>query len=201
MPRRKTRADGLIDSRLPRAAQEELFRLSEEENHSLAQLQEWLVSKYELEISRDSISRWLISERQLADQAKFERMLMDLQGASDRAGQIADAVGDAAQMHEANVALLSQALLAAQQSGDPAQIKFAVGGLSFLLDSVAKSRKADADVLSAKVARDRFQFDAAKQALKHAAELQEINKTTGSEREKVEQALLVLFGEKPEGVE
>lgn len=189
---RKIRNDSRLDA-LSAEAQEAVFAFCEKSN--LDKGVDWLRAEFDIEISKTRLGVWL--EKQRADH-DFAEMLGSLRAESGRAEIVARTVGDAQQMTESNVALLSRALFEAQRLGKPEAIKRAVFGLSMVIEAMAKDRKSKADVMTANTQREKFEFDAAKLALKHAAALQKINEGSGDERAKVAQAMLKLFGPAPQ---
>lgn len=168
------------------------------EGGTLQEAQAWLWETLKIRRSLDAISSWAQSER---TERAFADQLAKLRSNQERAASIAQEVGDAFDIAKANVALLGQALLDAQLAGDEAAKAKAAQLMFFALSSIAKNKQADAQMLAARTAHNKFQFDAAKAALAAAADLQEIARSAGSEREKVQRAVDRLFGERPETVE
>jgi hypothetical protein len=189
---RKTRSDAVLN-RLTEEQRDRVF--TQCEPMALEGAVRWLKAEFYVTISPGRLSKWLAQER---TERNFMARMEAMRESSRRAGYVAQQVGDAQEMTESNIALLSQALFDAQCSGDRKEMKAAAFNLSMVIEAMAKDRKSKADALSAETGRDKFQFDAAKSALKHAAELQTINQSAGSEREKVDRAVERLFGRRPE---
>lgn len=184
--------------KLPQDVQEKVFLFVE--GGTLAKAQAWLRDEWELDLSASTISRWATKYRTDKASAEFQLRLIELTAARNSAVEMKRQLGDLGVINEANLGLLSQAFLNAQISGDTKTIK-ALGFLfTATMDSVSKLRRADAAVADSITSQQKFQFDAAKIALKHAAKLQEINKSTATEKEKVERAVIHMFGTKPEGL-
>lgn len=188
---RKTRADSVLDDLSPEQ-REAVFAYCE--RVSLEKGIAWLKAEFDIEVSDSTLSKWLGKVRH---EKKFATRLDQIAVANQRAGVVATTIGDALQLSQANILMLNQALMDAQIAGDDKAVKKAILPLVMLIEAVAKNKKADADVQDAETARSKFQFDAAKAALAAAADLQEISRSKGSEREKVERAVKRLFGEKP----
>lgn len=188
----KTRSDSKLDA-LRSKQQDAVFEHCE--TVKLVDGVRWLKSEFDIEISINRLSKWLEKTR---NDRQFAELLSDIRSDSERSELVAQALGDVGRLNESNIKMLSQALFAAQRTGNVKAVKNAVFGLSMVVEALAKDRTANANVISAETARDRFQFDAAKKALANAAELQDIQRSKGSEREKVERAVQRLFGKKPE---
>ena len=166
--------------------------------HTLDGTVAWIKSEFDIETSKTSLGDWLEKVRgEKTTEALFLERLEELRKADERSHEIGVSVGNTLQLHESNVVLLSQALQAAQIANDHQALKAAAVGLSMVMEAVAKSKKADADVLTAETQRDKFQFDAAKAALANAAELQAINAEKIDDSEKRARAIKVLFGDRP----
>lgn len=171
------------------------------ETHNLVEAQEELRGAYKMAVapSINTISRWAEKRRRANDDLKFIQLIGEIKDDADRAQTFAKEIGDAQKLTEANVTMLSQALFRASRTKEPKAMKSSATLLSMLLEAVAKQNASRASVISAETARSRFQFDAAKAALAAAGDLQQIQKSKGSEREKVERAVTRLFGAKPKG--
>ena len=194
MSARKTRDDARLD-KLPEDLQEAVFTHCEKVK--LEDGARWLKSEFDIELSPQRLGKWLEKVRNANE---FSELLSQIRRDAESAELVGQAIGDAANLHESNTTLLSQALFHAQRTKNPVAMKLAAEALSTIMTAVAKRDAAKASVISAETARNRFQFDAAKLALVHAAELQEIQRSTGSEREKVERAVARLFGRQPKTV-
>lgn len=201
-PERKTRGDSVIDTALSGAEQEAFFAYlegtAEAGTHTLAEGQAWLLDRKQIELSRQAISTWAAARRKEAADLKFRALLADIGEDARRAQEFGETVGalQIAGITQSNVAMLSQALFRAQRDRDVTSIEFFTNLLATLLSSVAKQQAGVASVISAETARDRFQFDAARRALEHAADLQQINEDAGHQRDKIERAIVRLFGQR-----
>ena len=188
----KTRPDSLDVALGNDEAREAVFAFLEA--NTLEATQRLLKAEYDIERSIAAIGAWAEARRA---QAKFNGFLEKIRTSKERAGEVAQAVGSVSDLTEANVALLAQGLLDAQLAEDPALKKEAAGLIFFALGGLAKNKDADAKMLAAKTAHRKFEFDAAKAALKHAGKLQEIAKSAGSDHEQVGQAVELMFGKPP----
>ena len=196
----KQRGDAEIDKLFKTDEQHDAFFI-ESESRNLAATQKILAAApYKLDVSINTISRWLRKVRTEKADDKFRELLVEIKDDATKAGQLAREVGDAHQLAEANVTMLSQALFRARRSDDPKALRSSAVLLSMVMEAVAKQNASRASVISAETSRDRFQFDAAKAALAAAADLQDIQKSKGSEKEKVDRAINRLFGTKPQNL-
>lgn len=84
-------------------------------------------------------------------------------------------------------------LIALQQNADGMKGNFAIKKSGLDLRRQAEQRLVEKD----KLAREKFEFDAAKAALAQAAKLKTISASKLSDAEKIDQARLALFGELP----
>jgi hypothetical protein len=189
----KRRSDSILDG-LTAGEQEIVFEHCEK--RKLEDGVRWLKAELDVQLDKSNLGRWLEKVR---NDRVFSDLLAEIRADADRSELVAESLGDVGRLNESNIKLLSQALFAAQRTGNMAAVKNAVFGLSMVVEALAKDRSATASVITAETSRSRFQFDAAKKALAHAAELQSISKSSGSEREKVERAIVRLFGQKPVG--
>lgn len=193
---RKPRADAKIDG-LGLTEEQRDMVYGHCERVRLADGVKWLKAEFDLEISEERLSKWLERERH---ERAFQKRLSAVCDASRRAQIIGSQVGSALQMSEAATAAFAAALLDAQIAEDAKGMKAAAVPLAMLLEAVAKSKKADADVSQTELAWKKFRYDAAEAALACVAELQEINRSPIADEEKRERAVKRLFGEKPSHV-
>jgi len=196
---RKINANSKLDA-LPPEQQEMVFAMCNRAGMTLEAGAKWIRDEFDVEISGARLGKWL--EKRRIDN-EFAELMASIRADSDRAQLLASEIGDAAEIGEANIAMLGQALFETLRSKDKEKIKLrgkAAMHLAMVLEAFAKDRKSKADVLNAELGREKFQFDAAKAALAASADLQEINRSKGSEREKVERAITRLFGERPKNI-
>ncbi len=118
----------------------------------------------------------------------FAASLRKIEENRDRATLIGNAVGAAMAFTKANGVLFAQAVFEELQK--PAKKR----EQSRLVQYMTMALKAGA----ASLAYERFRFDAAKKAMECLGDLQQINEEGGDEEEKIEKAIAVLFGERPE---
>ena len=203
---RKTRGNATLVGLAPEL-EEELFKHTQ--GHTLQETQELLLTdpRFRIEVSRQTISTWAAKKRKEADDFRFRVWLGNLAENSVRArevvrqvtgGDLPGGTDNIEHIEQGNSAVLNALLMQALQSGDPQTIALYAKLSAMVGETRAKQRSATAALLSAETASKRFYFDAAKLALEHAAELQAINQSTGSQREKIERAVTRLFGARPE---
>ena len=192
---RKTRGDSDLNRLLTEPEQEAFFALVE--RTTLVEGSVWLKRNDKVQRSPTCIGKWAEKQRRKADDFRFQQLLQDMRYDNEQATVMAGEIGTAAQLNDANVLLLSQALFSARRTGDPGELKAAAKLFSMVMESVAKSKAAEAAVITASTSRDKFQFDAAKSALEHAETLQSIKASSGDDRDKVERAVLAVFGRRP----
>jgi mevalonate kinase len=198
MAARKTNSNSKLDALSPE--QQEMVFAQCNSNMSLEAGAKWLAAEFGVEISGARLGKWLEKRRIDND---FAELMSNIRADADRAQLLSREIGKASGMDEALITMLGQALFETLRSKVKSKVKLrgkAAALLSMVVEAFAKDRKSRADVLTANTQRDRFQFDAAKAALDAAADLQEISRSKGSEREKVERAITRLFGTKPENI-
>lgn len=203
---RKTRGDSVLDTGLTGAEQDAFFAYCEGNTelggHTLIEAARWLRANREIDLSENSISKWLARRRKEAKDFQFYSYLAEVRKDAERAEAFGEQVS-ALQVEgitQANVAMLSQAMFRASREKNEAALGFFTELLSKLMAAVAKHRASTAAQISAETGRDRFQFDAAKRALAQAAALQQITQSGGHEREKIERAVQTIFGRRPAGL-
>ena len=176
--------------------QEELCGLSED-GVPLELLVSWVFDKGGITIGKSALGEWLSKRR---DDEAYEDLLVEVHDAAVKADEIAEEVGRSAKLTESTITALSAALQKAIIRGNDAARDAISKSLAMVVTAHANNKKADAAVEAAGTATAKFQFDAAKSALAHAEELQEINRDETDEKTKVARAIKRLFGEKPKGV-
>lgn len=164
---------------------------------SLVEIVERISVRWSISIGKSALGEWLAKQREAKE---FDAWLDKVGSASVRADIIADAAGKSGQLTEAAITGLGTALQIALIGGNPIVAESAAKSFAALLTAHASNKKADAAVEMAGTAREKFQFDAAKAALAHAEELQEINRDEVDETIRVQRAIKRLFGDKPRHV-
>jgi len=196
------KSKSLIDRKLSVEARDMFFAAAEKMN--LDEAAALLEREFDVKLSAKSVGLWLGERRTQAAiasrDAQFQTRLLEIAASSKNAQELRDLLGKLDVLTEANLALLSESFMAAQLKGDAKEIKNLAFLFSAVLDATAKSRRADAAVQDSITSRDKFQFDAAKACLKHAKELYQISCSTGTENEKLEAAVGLVFGQKPAGL-
>jgi hypothetical protein len=163
----------------------------------LVELVERISVQWSISIGKSALGEWLTKQREQRD---FDVWLDKVGAASVQADIIATTAGKSGQLTEAAITGLGTALNLALVSGNPLITESAAKSFAALLTAHASNKKADAAIELAATAREKWQFDAAKAALDHAAELQEINRDEADDKTKVARAIKRLFGEKPKNV-
>lgn len=155
---------------------------------------QWLKAEMGIQISVKNLCVWLQRQRLQRSMAGPLKRIADDR---DRATLVGDVVGMATEITEANIALISQAVF--EEFREPAE-KRDEKRLAKYMTLALKAREQGLKSRAIDLAFNRFHFDAARRARECVAELQEINKGDGDEREKIERAMKLLFGERPEGI-
>jgi len=156
---------------------------------------EWIKRTYNIETSPTRLSAWLQNQR--AEKSEGAR-LQQIREESAKATLIGKVLAVALDLNEVNSRMIQQAVFQElQKEPEERNEKRLVAYMDLAIKSRAQEVKEKTVALQAR----RLYFNASKEALKCAAELQEINKGDGDEMEKIEKAMVVLFGEDPEGFE
>lgn len=163
----------------------------------LVELVDRINVRWNISIGKSAVGEWLTKQREARD---FDAWLVKVGSASEQADIIASAAGKSGQLTEAAITGLGTALQMALIGGKQEVAENAAKAFSALLTAHASNKKADAAIELAATAREKWQFDAAKAALDHAAELQEINRDEADDKTKVARAIKRLFGDKPKNV-
>jgi hypothetical protein len=145
----------------------------------------YLKKNYQLEVNLQTLSCWLKKRR---TDASITRRLEKIGDDRDCAMLVGNVVGAATAMDEASTVLLSQAVFEELRK-EPEERNEA--HLKAYLTLLLKTRTVN-------LAEDRFRFNAAKRAMECAAGLNAIKGSETDERTKIERAIKLLFGERPE---
>jgi hypothetical protein len=186
--------------KLPEPEQQKVFAFIE--RTTLDKATAWICKHYQEwlpggKLSAVSVAKWAGKMRKKMQEALVVERLLKLQDANELADRLAADVGKIAKLNDANVMLLSQALLDAQLVGDKTAMKALTAQFMLVLGTVNQAREVDVKKTAADTLKAKFYFDAAKQALKHAAALKAINESEGTDREKIDRAVEKLFGKRP----
>ena len=178
---RKTRPDSILGMLNPEQ-KDEVETYCEEV--SLEKGVQWLAEHMNLSVSTNGLSAWLQRRR---TERTYAANLEKIRENSNHATLVGNVFGAAAALTEANIVMLAQAVFE-ELNKEPEErdekrlllyMKLALQGRNMAL------------------AYERFHFDAAKKATECAKELQAINEEQGDEREKIEKAIVLLFGMRP----
>jgi hypothetical protein len=145
----------------------------------------WIKAQYGIQLSQSALASRLRKHRE--DDVIGAR-LEAIRDDSERALLVGNIVGAAATISEANTYLFAQAIF--EEFRKPQEQRDERRLVNYM-NAALKAR-------SVHLAYERHQFDAAKQAMKCLTKLQEIQAGGGDEQQKIEQAVKVLFGERPE---
>jgi hypothetical protein len=161
---------------------------------SLADGLRWLEAQFGIKIaSTSTLSRWLHKHRILKS---IESQLALISDDSERATLIGKLVGAAAALTDANIVLVAQAVF--EELRKPAEERDEKRLAQYMTFAI-RARAQNLTARSVDLAYERHRFNAAKRAMELAADLQQINQGGGDEREKIEKAIVLLFGEAPDG--
>lgn len=196
---RKTRPDSTLDKRLGPRQRDEFYAWAEK--HSLEEAEEYLRKKYRVRLSSKSISIWLSKRRADEESVQFRAALARLNSGTRHAEEVMDALGaiGLGNINTSTVAMVGKEAFDAVVSKDPKRMAMVVTWAE-ALKALAAMTRADAQKQDSETSRDKFEFDAATAARKYANELLKINRSKCSEREKTEQAVVLMFGKRPENL-
>jgi hypothetical protein len=194
----KQRGDAEIDKIFKSDKDRDEFFIASE-GRNLWETQKVLERDFKCNLSLNTISRWLHKVRTERADQQFYLLIGEIKDDAARAETLAKEIGTERNLTSANVTMIEQMLFRARRSGDGKQMMAAAKMLSLVIGAVSDEKAASARVITAETQRERFHFDAAKVALAAASDLQQIQQSKGSEREKIEKAVERLFGKKPKG--
>ena len=191
-PERKIRTDCKLNI-LDREQQEAIYAHCE--SVSVNEGVRWIKEEFDLEVCFSGLTRWL--QRQRTDKALMDR-LEDIRDDRDRALLMGRVIGSATPITEANSVLFSQAVFEEfrKASGERDE-----GRLVKFMALALKAREQELKSRTVDLGFSRHHFDAAKKSLAFAPQLLRIHESSDDERAKIEQAIVVLFGEDPAGFE
>lgn len=187
---RKIRGDSLLN-RLKSEQQDEVIALCE--SSTLDDGVKWLKAQLNIEISKCALSRWL--KKQKMDAAASIR-LQEIRASRQFATRMGKAVGSATEITETNSVLIAQAVFEELMKKDKERDETR---LTKYMSVALKARDQEMRDKALSLAESRFRFDASKAALREAARLHEVNQGPEDEQEKIDKAMLLLFGPKPIG--
>ena len=185
---RKKRPESRFNS-LTQAQKDAAFEWCE--SASIRQGVLWLKDQFNLKVSRSVLGAWLRQQRALRSMASEVSRLRDIH---DRASVIGNVVGTATPITLANSVLFAKAVFEEfNKPEDQRNQDLMVHYMELALTAREQELKASALELGF----TRFQFNAARTALKHAAAPQSINASPEDERARIEAAVTLLFGKPP----
>jgi hypothetical protein len=189
---RKTRPDCKIGMLRP---EQQAAIFAHCEGVSLEEGAVWLKGEFGVSLCSHNLGTWLRKERIRQSIAPHLDAISDDR---DRALLIGEVIGSATTITKANSVLISQAIF--EEFRKPAGQR----DQKYLAQYMGLALKATEQELKARsidLGYDRFHFDTAKKATECAAQLQKIDEGGGDEREKIQKAIVVLFGERPSNTE
>lgn len=113
-------------------------------SHALKETSDWLKRQHGICLSPQQLGKWAARRRAEEGSVAWAIKLREVAEASDNAKKVTDKMGSLTDLAHANLALLNQALLDAQITGSPADIKRLTVLMSLLLDAVSKKQSAEA---------------------------------------------------------
>jgi hypothetical protein len=152
----------------------------------------WLKTEFEITLAETRLRIWLRKERV---RKNIEARLDKICEARDGAKLIAGAVRSASEITDANLVLLAQAAFE-EFLKDPEKrdAKLLAEYMAFALRARDLELRGSANQL----AREKHYFDLAKKSLEFVDQLRAINDSPDDERTKVDKAMVLLFGERPD---
>jgi hypothetical protein len=152
----------------------------------------WLKEQFAISLAESSLRLWLRKERVRRDIAARLDKISD---ARDGARLISAAIGSAKEITEANLVLLAQAAFE-EFLKEPEQRNAKLLGeyMAFALRARDLELRGSANEL----AREKHYYDLAKKSLEYVEQLKGINDSDDDERAKIDKAMVLLFGERPE---
>ena len=151
----------------------------------------WIKDQFNIRVTARTLSAFL-REQRLA--RSMEPELNRLRDNRDRASLLGQVVNSATSLTVANSVLFSQAIFEEFRKPDDKRDETR---LIHFMELALKAREQELKASAIDLSFDRFHFDVAGAALKHASKLQRIHESTASERAKLEKAIKLMFGEKP----
>ena len=188
MPARKTRPDAWWIKLKPDQLDAVFTHC---ESVTLTEGVKWLRATWKIVINPSSLGPWLRKERE----DRINELVVDrLRDDRDRALLIGRVFGSATQLTDANSTLLAQVIFEEFRKPEKERDD---KRLTAFMDLALKAKREENRTTALKVVEKKFRFNAAKAALKKAAELQAVNQGSGDERSKIDQAISILFGPEP----
>lgn len=153
---RKQRADAVLDdpTLMTAAEREKFIAFAEQPNKTLSEAQEYLSGAHGIEISINTISRWLAKKRSEQQDAAFRAHLVELTVATASAEKFGKTLADSGMIDTANIALLRKLYHTALILKDEKSIEFFADKYTQALNALSTKQRADAAVMSAETARE-----------------------------------------------
>lgn len=153
---RKRRADAVLDDETLMTAEErdKFIAFAELPATSLEQAKEYLSGAHGIDISINTISRWLAKKRSEKQDAAFRAHLVEITVATASATRFEKELADAGMIDSANLALLRKAYHSALILQDVKSIEFFSDKYTQALNALTSKQRADASLMSAETGRE-----------------------------------------------
>jgi len=152
----------------------------------------WLKTEFDITLTEAGLQMWLREERL---RPGMQPRLDKIGEARDGARLISKVLGCAGEITEANVVMLAQAafeefLKKPEERDSKLLAEYMVLAL--------RARDLDLKGSANRLAREKHYYDLARKSLAYVEKLKSINDSAGDERAKVNRAIVLLFGERPD---
>jgi hypothetical protein len=153
---RKKRADAVLDDETLMTAEErtKFFAFAEQPQNSLEMSREYLSSAHGIDLSINTISRWLAKKRSELHDAAFRAHLVELTVATASATKFEQTLIDSGMIDTANIAILRKLYHSALILKDEKSIEFFADKYTQALNALSTKQRADAALMSAETARE-----------------------------------------------
>jgi hypothetical protein len=153
---RKKRADAVLDdpTLMTAAERDKFIAFAELPNNSLEAAKEYLSGAHGIDLSINTISRWLAKKRSEKRDAEFRAHLVEITVATASAQKFEKELADAGMIDSANLALLRKAYHSALILKDVKSIEFFSDKYTQALNAMTSKQRADASLMSAETGRE-----------------------------------------------
>ena len=153
---------------------------------------DWIKLKFGIETTESNLGAWFGREQTLRS---IGARLDQIRATRDGVKLMSEAFGWATDLTEASILMLAQAafeeLLKEPEKRDPQVV-------SRYMSLALRARELGLKGSAHELAREKHYYDLARRSLAYAAELKSINDSYDDERDKIERAMVVLFGVRPD---
>jgi len=153
---RKQRADAVLDdpTLMTAAERDKFIAFAEQASTSLEQAKEYLSGAHGIDLSINTISRWLAKKRSEKQDAAFRAHLVELTVATASAEKFGKTLADSGMIDSANIAMLRKLYHTALILKDEKSIEFFADKYTQALNALSTKQRADAALMSAETARE-----------------------------------------------